>query len=329
MALPPPLRARLHEQVIARNRSELARLEALVDFMFDKQGLALEYQYDATHTVEQAFATRKANCLSFTLLFVAMAREAGLEVQAQEIEETLAWRQEASTVYRSNHINAGVRAGGRRYTVDVASDSVIARHDPRPVTDQRMMVHYYNNRAAELLAQGQLDAALAHVRIALDLDPSHATSWSNAGVIHLRNGDRTAAAHAYARALAADPMHGGALFNMVGLYQLTGDHKREGEFRQRLEAAQLKDPFHQFLMALECEKHADYACAVQHYQRAIRLHDNEHRFYFGLARAYLHLGNARRAGRALARAQALGDDSTRGIYQAKLESLKRLSRRDP
>lgn len=326
MALPPELRTRLQDEVIAKSRGNLQQLERLVDFMFDKHGLAMEYQYDATHTVAQAFTTRKANCLSFTLLFVAMAREAGLDVYAKEIEETLEWRQEESTVYRTNHINSEVRIGARRYSVDVGRDAVIARHSPKPVSDERLLVHYYNNRAAELMAQGAMAAALPYMQTSLALDPAYATSWSNAGVVYLRNDDRTSAEHAYMKALELDPLHAGALFNMVGLYQGSGDRKREDEFRRRLEKAQLKDPFHQFLLAAEYEKQGDYPLAVDHYKRAIRLYDGEHRFYFGLARSYLHMGDARRAGRALTRAHALSDDATRGLYQAKLDKLKQISR---
>lgn len=326
MALPPELRARLQEEVIGKGRSDMQRLERLVDFMFDEHGLGMQYQDDATHTVEQAFVTRKANCLAFTLLFVAMAREAGLDVYPQAIEEVLAWRQVENTVYRTNHINAGVRIGGRRYTADVASDSVIARHSPEPVSDARLLANYYNNRAAELMAHGATAAALEYMRTSLELDPAYATSWSNAGVVHLRNGDRAAAERAYARALELEPQNAGALFNMVGLYQLNGNRKLEEGFRRRLEKARLKDPFHQFLVAMEYEKQGDYRRAVDHYKRAIRLYDGEHRFHFGLARAYLHLGDARRAGRALVRAHELSDDATRGVYQAKLDKLKQLTR---
>lgn len=326
MALPPELQSRLREEVVARSRSDQQRLERLVEFMFDEHGLAMQYHDDATLTVAEAFATRKANCLSFTLLFLALAREAGLDAHAQEIVETLAWRQQDSTIYRTNHVNAGVRVGGRRYTVDVARDSVIARHNPEPVPDQRLLAHYYNNRAAELIARGSKAAALPYMRVSLELDPAYATSWSNAGVVHLRNGDLPAAERAYARALELDPLHAAALFNMVGLYQVSGDARREDEFRRRLEKARLKDPFHQFLLAVEYETKGDYPRAVDHYRRAIRLHEGEHRFHFGLARVYLHMGDARRAGRALSRAHALSDDASRGIYQAKLERLRQMSR---
>ncbi|MCY7354300.1 MAG: tetratricopeptide repeat protein [Lysobacter sp.] len=301
------------------------RLDLLVDFLIDAKGLGMEYQYDATYTVEQAFRARKANCLSFTLVFLALAREAGLVAYAQEIEETLAWHQSENTIYRINHINAGIRVDGRRFTVDVGGDAAIALHHPRPVSDQRALAHYYNNRAAELMAQGKVTAAMPYMQTAIELDPVYATTWSNAGVLYLRNGDLVAAERAYARALSLNPFHAGALSNMVGLYKRTGERTHEADFHRRLEKVQRKDPFHQFLLAVDYEKHGDYRRAASHYQRAIRLHGTEHRFHFGLARAYLQLGDTRRAGLALARAHALSDDGTRDLYQAKLDRLQRES----
>jgi len=323
MALPPELQARLHNEILAHPSSKSERLRRLVAFAFEPAGLGMAYRDDATYTVEETYARREANCLSFSLLFLALAREAGLDAYPQVIEETLAWHQQDNTIYRNNHVNVGVRIDGRRFTVDVAADWVIARHYPEPVSDQRLLALYYNNRAVGLLTQQRIAPALAYIDTAIALDPTYATHWSNAGVLYLRNGDLAEAERAYARALALVPEHAGALFNMVGLYERMGDRRRQADFRRRLEKVQQKDPFHHFLLAIDFEKNGDYARAVEHYRRAIRLYPDEHRFYFGLARAYVLLGDTRRASRALARAQARSHGATRDLYQAKLDNLRK------
>ncbi|MEO8365573.1 MAG: tetratricopeptide repeat protein, partial [Pseudoxanthomonas sp.] len=92
---------------------------------------------------------------------------------------------------------------------------------------------------------------------------------------------------------------------------------------KRLEKVERSDPFHQFLLAMEYEKQGDGTRAAQHYLRAIKLHANEHRFYFGLARAYLLNHDLRRARRALERAISLAsDEPTRASYQATLEQWR-------
>ena len=325
MALPPALQARLRAEVLADNPSQTRRLDRLADFMFDPQGLGMVYAEDATYSVEQAYATRTANCLSFTLLFLALAREAGLDAYPQEVGETLAWRQHEGVIYRNNHVNAGVRIGGRVFVVDVAGDSIIAKKIPARVSDRRLLAHYYNNLAVNDLEIGKTASALRNMATALELDPDYAPHWSNAGVLHLRDGDAEAAEQAYTKALDLDPLDASTLFNMAGLSHRNGDRRREAEFRRRLARVQQKDPFHHFLQAKDFERVGDYPRAIEHYRRAIRLHRGEHRFYSALAHAYLQAGDTRRAAKALASAQAYSDGSTRAAYQSQLDGLRRVA----
>ena len=323
MAVPPRLQAQLRAEVIEPSRGELDRLRRLVWFMGDaERGLGLQYREDATHTVAEGYLNRQANCVTYTLMFLALARLSGLEAHPQEIEETLSWQQLDDIVYRSNHVNVRVRVGRQRYLVDVGGDFVVGRRPARRITMQRAIAQYYNNRAVALLAEQSLPAALAHAAISLGLDPGYPLSWSNTGVLRLRSGDRTGAERAYSTALKLDPENASALFNMVGLYQRSGERGREALFRKRLEKVERGDPFHHFLLAMEYENQGDGARAARHYLRAIRLHGDEHRFYSGLARAYLLDGDPRRARHALERALSLvGDDTARASYQARLEQL--------
>ena len=71
------------------------------------------------------------------------------------------------------------------------------------------------------------------------------------------------------------------------------------------------------------ERDGDLERAAEHYRKAIRLYDGEHRFHFGLARVYFQQGDHHRASRELARARELSQGDTRALYQAKLETLRR------
>lgn len=326
MMLPPALRARVHDEVLAGRPSRTARLDRLLHLVLDAQGLALGYREDATLSVAQAYAQRSANCVSFTLMFVALGREAGLDVFAQEIRKTLSWRQDGDTFYRNDHINAGVRIGSRVYEVDFARNAVIALAAPVPVSDQRLLAHYYNNLAMQQMAQGQLAVAMTHMRTTLLLDPAYAPHWSNAGVLHLRQGDLQAAEHAYAQALALDPRHLSTLQNLTGLWRRRGDRERENEFRLRLERELQRDPLHHFLQAENHERSGDYANAIRHYQSAIRLHQGEHRFHAAIARAYQRSGDRRRAIKALARAHAFSHGAARAAYAAQLAELRQMAK---
>jgi tetratricopeptide (TPR) repeat protein len=304
LAVPSELRVQLRKQVIGPGGSGKARLQRLVDFMFKKPGLGMEYQADATSTVEQAYRTRKANCLTFTLLTVALAREVGLDAYGQEVDQVLDWHVANGIIYRFSHVNAGINVGNMRYTIDVASDSVLARHPPKAIRDQRLLALYYNNRVAEMIDDAP-SAAAPYMAMALQLDPDYASGWANAGVLHLLKGDTRGAERDYLKALAIEPTHVGALLNLVTLYRRNGDEASSAIFERRLEKVQKKDPYYHFLQARDDEQQGDYAGAVQHYRRAIRLYDGDSRFYLGLARSYQKLGEERHARRATSHANAL------------------------
>ena len=123
MAVPPQLKAQLQAEVTGPAHGDLDRLQRLVRFMGDgERGLGLLYREDATYTVGEGYLNRQANCVTYTLMFLALARLAGLEAYPQEIEETLSWQQLDDIVYRSNHVNARVRVGKQRYLVDVGGE---------------------------------------------------------------------------------------------------------------------------------------------------------------------------------------------------------------
>jgi len=312
MAVPPELHALLQQQVIAVGGSGRSRLERLTALLTGKPpGLGISYSADATLTVDEAYRTRKANCLTFTLLIVALAREAGLQSYGQALDDVVTWGEGNDIAYRLNHVNAGVVVGRSRLTVDAAADQAMGRNPPKPISDQRLLALYYNNRTAELLATSAA-AAAPYAAMALQLAPRYANAWVNAGVVQLLQGDRQAAERDLLKALALDPDNEAALLNLVALYRNNGDEARHATYARRLEKVQVKDPYFHFLKAQDDEKRGDYAGAVQHFRRAIHLYDGDSRFYLGLARAYQLLGEARHARQAMARAAALDHGNVRG-----------------
>ena len=322
MALPGELRARFKAQVLDRTRAPYLRLERIMVFLFDPAGLGMTYTPDATYTVEQAYRKREANCLSFTLLVLALAREAGLDAEAQYFDEVLTWRQQDANIVQGNHVNAGVRIRQQRYTVDVASDDIIVRGMPERIDDQRLVALYYSNRAMELTLDGEHAAAVPYMAQAMALDQRSATLWSNAGVLRLRNGDEAGADAAFAHALSLDPRHSGALFNLIQSHERHGDAAALERLQRRARKALANNPFHHFLQGHAAETRGDPEAAIAHYRRAIRLQDDEHRFYFAMARAYAQVGDTRHAIRLLEHAQALGGDAQHDRYQRKLDALQ-------
>lgn len=324
LQIPPALHA-LVRQRVDLHASREQRLEQLVQLAFDADGLNLQYDTKATHSVAESYATRRVNCLSFTLLFVALARDAGVEAQVQEVGRVLSWYEDGDALYNAGHVNVGVRIDGRQVSIDLDRSVLMERRGPRPISDRRALAHYYNNRGAELMADGALPAARQYLAMALQMDRGFVAAWNNLGVLALREGDTQGAKEDYANALAIEPGHVATLSNAAALYRRLGDSRHEAAMLERLQRAQLADPFHQYLLGNEAERRQDYAAAIGYYRHALRLYDSAHLLYFALARAYLLNGDPRRANWALQQALAHADTSAQPRYQAKLDALRRLS----
>ncbi len=322
MVLPPELRSRLQREVIAKSTSPRDRFDRLINLFHGSNGLDLAYKDDATQTVSQTYANRSANCLSFALIFIALAREAGLDAQPQEIRKTLIWRQDGGILYRVNHINTIVRFNNSLQIVDVVQNAVTPLGEPEPISDRRLLAHYYNNLAMDDLDQRQLEHAQQYMDQALKLDPEHADNWSNAGALHIYMNDFASARRAFSRALEIDPKDINALTNMISLAERQGDTPLAKELRNRLEHLQEIDPLYHFLQAELDEQSGDYPNAITHYHQAIRLHGNEPRFYDALARTYLKAGDQASALGALRKAARWSTGAERNGYRQKLESLQ-------
>ena len=318
MALPGELRQALAARKPEPGLTAEERVQRLVDFMVADDGLALRYQEQPTLGIAESHAQRKVNCLSFTLMFIALARASGMQAHAQASDDALAMRVLDDTVYRATHVNAGVEIRGMEYTVDVGWRSLLAVRKPRTISDAQAVALLHNNNAVERLLQKDFAQAASEIGIALALDPANPVVWSNAGVVHWRSGRNDAAEHAYLQALALQRDHLGALGNLVALHRNRGDTRQADGYAQRLQRAQAVDPFSQFLLAQALANSGAYADAVAHYRRAIRLLPDEPQFHRGLADAYLKQGKTVAAERARNRAGRLEAhrESQRGIRDA-------------
>ena len=327
MAIPDELRALLKARVESRVGPYERRMDRLLALLFEPDGLGIEYAHDATYTVAEAYRTRKANCLTFTLLTVALARELGATAYGQEIDRTLSWNTGGDNIFVQNmHVNAGLETGTRRFTIDVATNQLLVRTAPRRVADARLFSLYYSNRATELMLQGRNGEAEPWLRAALAMDARHATPWNNSGVLAQRQGRTQDAERDFLQALARNRAHTSALANIVSHYQRHGNRQQADKWRRHAETMQRSDPLQQFLLGRDAEQRGDLHDAARRYQRAIRLDRRQHLFHAALARVWLQLGEPQRAQEALLAASRLDAGAARQGYQAKLDKLRGAAR---
>lgn len=320
LALDPHMQEFLQERVLSKANSPAARQRLLMEAVFGTDGVGMRYDGGTTRSVVETFHSGKGNCLSFTLMYVAMARALGLDVQYQEVDQGI-WQRQGDTILRTSHINVQLRLEGRTQIIDFELESHFARASTSRVDESRALAHYYNNRGIELLLAGESDVGMAWVERATGVDPGFVPAWANLGVALRQAGREAEAEQIYLRALALAPSHAQTLSNLVGLYERWKDEPRKAGYVLRLREVRRDDPYHEFEQGLKQERSGDYALAARHFRRAVRLHEAEELFHLALFRVYYLADNADRAARHLVRANQLARQGPGSPYEAKFAML--------
>ena len=193
----------------------------------------------------------------------------------------------------------------------------------REISEATVLAMYDNNRAAEALSRAKLNDAYAWAVDALNNDPTFLGAYNTLGVIYMRRGAITDAAHVFDFVLARAPKNTQALANMAETYDRLGRAAEAGALRVRLAAIESDPPFYFFNLGLEAMRRADYVAARDYFSREVGRADYYHEFHFWLGLADWHLGDVAQAQRQLE--LAIDASTTRNqhdLYAAKLEWLQ-------
>jgi tetratricopeptide (TPR) repeat protein len=292
LAVPEELLERLHDSVISQGNGADGRLDLLARFIFSGDGLGFRYSNTKTSTVSETYAAGHGNCLSFTLLFLALAEEAGIEADPREVYVPASWLQDGQTLFETGHINVLVETELRRAVVDFEPNPILSRRLSRArrgelVSLDRALAHFYNNRAAEILSGGDLAAAreaLEWSSVALALAPEFTPALNNRGVIEQRIGNWQGAQAYFEAALERDPRSASTLFNLL---QLSLEREQIAEAERiiaRLEELPSDDPYFSWSMGRNYEDLGQLELARQHYRQALIDNPDNEQFALDFAR---------------------------------------------
>ncbi|MDD5562730.1 MAG: tetratricopeptide repeat protein [Thermoanaerobaculaceae bacterium] len=308
-----------------RRDSAALKLDQLVDAIIGAGTFGVVYD-DRTRTAAETFGARRGNCLSFSTMFVAMARAVGLHVQFQEVDIPPDWTLEKDTYVLNQHVNVRVdlgQAGVRVVDFNIADFK--ASYEMRTISDARALAHYFNNIGVERMLAGDTAAALACFRTALaDGDRRFPPAWTNLGTLYLRNGHPAHAEAAYLQALKEDDGDLVAMSDLARLYDRLGDRERAAACQKRVIRHRWLNPYYRYELARRAYESQRYDAAISHLRYAIRQRPKEDRFYFLLGMSYLRKGDMRAARRWLDRAREVAaSDALKRSYSSKIDTLLR------
>lgn len=305
-----------------------ARLLALLRAMLGTGLFSLDYDGELTLTAQQTFHAQTGNCLSFTNLFVALAREARLDATYQQVDVPAFWSGDGDLAILNQHVNVLVRdtSGGtiipRLQVIDFNLPGFRGNYPQRPISDRRVDALFYNNLATTALREQDTRTAFVYLRKALEAEPGAAPVWSNLGVLYMRNGLPEHAESALHRALKADPKHKPAMSNLAGLYEQQGEATLAADYRERIRRHQDRNPYHHFGVAEKAYQEGRPDAALASVDRAIRLRKDEHRFHYLRALVLAQTGRIDASRASLERAREYASVAqVQEVYERKLRSL--------
>ncbi len=307
---------------------------ALTDALYiDQRRLSLAYDGEYTRTAAEAFDARAGNCLSLAIMTAAFARELGLVVRFREVQIDDSWGRDGDLVELYGHVNISIgksvplvrtfENGPDWWTVDFLPAADIKRQRADPITEQRVLAMYMNNKSAEALARGRVDDAYWWTRAAVAADPSFVDAYNTLGAVYLRRGLAAPAEAALRATLARRSQHGPALANLALALRRQGRDDEAAAVDVRLQRLRAASPFAAFQQARQAFDAGDYAQARDLLERVLRVSNDYHEFHFWLALSYLRLGDRDRAVQHLRLAEE--NSNTRqqqSAYAAKLHRLK-------
>ena len=300
----------------------MTKLTRLLDGMSELGLFALDYTVEETSTARTSFHNRRGNCLSFTLLFVTLAREAGLDVRYQVVDVPPSWSDDSDLVVINRHIDALVEIPhASQYVVDFNIKDFKTHYPRHVVSDEHALALFYNNIGAEALIRKEFTRAFLNLRAAVITDPKLSGAWANLGLLYWRIARSELAEAAYRKALSLDPDDGSALTNLTSLYTELGRTELAAEFRERVHDYQLANPYYHFALARRAYEAQRFDDTLRALRNAIRRKRNEPRFYELQGRAYVALGRSREAQKSFERARRYAPPEQRSSYGGETTAL--------
>ncbi|MEM1205613.1 MAG: tetratricopeptide repeat protein [Acidobacteriota bacterium] len=219
------------------------RLDLLRRRLLDADEMSVIYTWGYTGTAIEVFEKRQANCLAFTNLFLAMAREVGVPVYFMAVENVETYRKEGDLVVISDHIAVGY---GENQDVQVFDFSENPPEDPRfvrRISDLTAVAMFHSNRGAEALQAGHVPEAVRWLRTSVGIDPRLANAWVNLGVAERRSRNLEAAESAYKKALELDARVYSAYHNLSSLLRALDREEEAVGYEQTLARVPNQNPY--------------------------------------------------------------------------------------
>ena len=305
LALTPKMRL-FANKAVSRRLLPPDRARRLIRVLEKGDFFGENYYTADTLTAREVFEERSGNCLSYTNLFVALARELGLNAYFQMTRLPSVWSAEKGYVVRSRHINVLISdprtTSADWVTVDFNTVAGSTGYPQTPVSDAIALSSFYNNLAVEKLYAGDFEAAVAYLAQAIEVEPNNTDAWVNLAAVYSRHNKLDEMQAAFEAALRAEPGNESALNGLMRLHKSQGELLKSEYYKNEIRTRRYNDPYYQFARAQAAYDQGAFRQSLQHVNRALEL-KKRGTFYYLRALVHYTQGDLTLASENLAQAQ--------------------------
>ncbi len=319
------------DEAVFDSGGKTTNVKGLISSIFDHSEMGLLYRSNANSVASETFNNRSANCLSLSIMTYAMAQHAGYDATFYEVDIPEYWTRRDGFSFLNGHVNLTINVPKDPLVTNIGPSSadvdfdpqMIRSHFPRvPVTKRLVLSMFYNNKGADALIANSYTRAYSYFRAAAVLSPELQQSWVNLGVLYRMVDAFEAAEQSYQFALNLDENNLTAWDNLSILYYHQGLFDKSAQIKARVEAQRKENPFYHFILGEQALDEGEFADALEHFQRALRLDNTRHEVFFGLAKVYYEIGDISNAERYIKRAIQLAPNSQdENRYMSKLSNI--------
>jgi len=308
-------------------RTKYQQAKQLAVMLLTGKDMGIVYSRNSNYSALDVVAHKKANCISYTNLFIGMARAIRINAQYAEVTEVDSFEKVGDTIVYNSHICAVVYDGPKPYLIDFSLTDYPQYHRWRAISDLEAAACFYNNIGSDIFLRREtpdfLEKAIKYYTIAYKLYPDSPQVYNNLGVIEMELGNIDKAEQDFHRSLAIRPGYFAAYNNLGSIYLRKGELDEAIRLvREAIEASPGNRFAYNTLARMLIQKE-DYAGAEETLKKALKINKRYTEARHRLGKLYLKLGRGKEALQQFALALKYKPDDD--IARNKMDLIQRLA----
>jgi Flp pilus assembly protein TadD len=280
-------------------RTKYQQAKQLAVMLLSGRDMNITYNRTSNYVATEVVEHKKANCISYTNLFIGMARAIRINAQYAEVTEVDSFERVGDKIVYNSHICAVVYDGPKPYLIDFSLVDYPQYHQWRAISDLEAAASFYNNIGSEIFLQREspdyLAKAIKYFTMAYKLFPDSPQVYNNLGVVEMELGNLEQAERHFRRSLAIRPGYFAAYNNLGSIYVRKGEIPEAIKLMREAIASSPDNKYAWNTLARLLMTENDYAGAEEALKKALKVDKRFTEARHALGKLYVMLGRGREA----------------------------------